>query len=259
MNEVALAATVHDPSGRFLPFIQKYIAGIASLFPNKAIAVTSQTNPNVKEILNNNGVRLIQTRENEIGSSRRMSVKLALEFKCNHILYCDFDRMLHWVASYQHELESTLIKIQTFDYFIIGRTKRAFETHPLVQKETERITNHVFQMNIGRPFDVTSGTSAMSKKAAEVILNHSIALSNATDTEWPVIVSRLFSDKIGYVEVEGMEFETPDFFQDEIAESGSYEKWMENLSSDLGNWKERLKLSYESVEAMVPFLERSES
>lgn len=254
MERVSFAATIHDPDGRLLPAIQENTAQLTSLFPCWAIAATSRTSLEVREMLINSGGRLIQTAENEIGASRRMSVKLALEGNCDHLLYCDFDRMLHWISVYPDELADLLGTVGQYDYLVVGRTQRAFDTHPLVQRETERITNYVFRLSFGKPYDVTTGTSAMSRPAAELILKHSQALSNATDTEWPTIVSRFLSDRIGFVEVEGMEFETPDYYQSEIAEAGSYEEWMEGLSTSPENWLARLKLTYESVEAMKPFV-----
>jgi hypothetical protein len=255
MSNIALATTIHDPEARFLEKIEKYLPTIKLVCPDIAIASTFITNSATKQILIDNQVRLIETLENRIGASRRKALELALTYGKPSVLYCDFDRMLHWAAAYPSELTSLHEWTSHYDYLVIGRTQRAFNTHPAAQRETEAITNRVFFSSFRYNCDVTTGTSVMTQKAVQAILAHSRADSNATDTEWPLIVLRFVSDKIGCIEVEGMEFETADFYEDKIAEFPSYEEWLESLSSDPRRWLPRLRLTMESLESMLPFLD----
>ena len=101
------------------------------------------------------------------------------------------------------------------------------------------------------PLGSPCGSCAASSRIAELILSHSNAPTNATDTEWPLIV-KLFSDAvIGSVQVEGLEFETADYYQEAIRSVGSLAQWI-NLTYDssIEMWHARMKLALEYVEAI---------
>jgi hypothetical protein len=158
--------------------------------------------------------------------------------------YCDMDRLIHWSIRYPEELIKTVIQsIQTTDFLVIGRTPEAFQTHPEAQIETETMTNQVFSFAIGKFMDVTAGSCGLSQLAAEHILKFSKEPSNATDTEWPMIIHHRVRPvlNLSYVEVNGLEYETPTFFGDEA--------YLQ--ANTLNNWKQRTKLARASIEAIV--------
>jgi hypothetical protein len=53
---------------------------------------------------------------------------------------------------------------------------------------------------------------------------------------------------LGYIETDGLEFETPDRFPAEVAQAGSVAQWSEQLDDDPQYWTARLELA-----AMLPF------
>ena len=257
---LCLISLVHDPHGRQLLATRKHIGTLKRLYPQIAVVSTAETRTDIIEELRHQEVLLRVTKGNEIGMKRREALAFGLQTDALYLHYCDFDRVLHWAGTYPKELGNTLQEILRYDFVIIGRTQRAFETHPRVQQEMERITNHICSLAFGRPIDTTAGSCAASRKTAELILSHSKAPTNATDTEWPMIV-KLFSDAtIGFLQVEGLEFETLDYYQEEIRSAGSPERWVElTYESSIEVWYSRMKLALESIEAIKTVRESYES
>ena len=64
--------------------------------------------PRSIDYLRQHGVRVTaeatQVGLNHLGWFRRAAVQLALQGPCPFILYCDFDRILHWMEFHPQEL-----------------------------------------------------------------------------------------------------------------------------------------------------------
>jgi hypothetical protein len=255
-----LVSLLHDPQGRQLLAARNHISTLKQLYSQVVIVATTETKTDYIEELHQEGFLLQVTKVGELGQRRREALAFGLQVGASHVHYCDFDRVLHWVGAYPLELKNILQQIVRCDFVIIGRTQRAFETHPRVQQEMERITNHVCSLAFGQSVDVTAGSCATSRETAELILRHSKALTNATDTEWPMIV-KLFSDAtIRFLQVEGLEFETLDYHQEEIHSVGSPELWIQlTYDSSIEMWYSRMKLALESIEAINTVKESYES
>ena len=63
-------------------------------------------------------------------------------------------------------------------------------------------------------------------------------------SSWPIIFWNIAESK-RYIEVEGLEWETPDQFKNEIDELG-YEKWLRKFQSPT-EWRKRVKLLHEGL------------
>ncbi|MHB8990794.1 MAG: hypothetical protein ACYC66_04015 [Chloroflexota bacterium] len=252
---VTLVSTLHDPDGRMVDATSRLYGRIANLYEGVAVVPTSSTSPRLLDALPGAIVRPLAESDGSIGVGRRHALRLGIESGARHLHYCDFDRVLHWVERYPEELDSALGAIQRHDYLILGRTDRAFATHPRVQRDTETITNHAFSLWYGKPVDVTAGSCGVSLQAAELLLRRSTAQTNATDAEWPALVCLSEGLRVGYLETEGLEFETPDYFRDEIARAGSLDAWLEERSRPLAAWIARTRLTLESLEAALAVVE----
>jgi len=193
-----------------------------------------------------------------IGRVRRRALRLGLTAGCDHLHLCDFDRILHWAAHYPDELREVVSEIVHYDLLIMGRTERAFATHPSYQIETERLANRVFSMFYGQERDITSGSRGLSRRAAERLLIHSREEGVGVDAEWPLIVSRFPDLRSGYILCEGLEFETADRCQGEIAQAGGLERWLEAQSARPELWVHRLRVACEIAEAALRVVERSQ-
>jgi len=247
---VALVTTLHDPDGRMTNAARRLLATLHRLYEAVVVVPTSYTSHSLLEILKGCTVEPLSESSGRIGVGRRHALHLGLSSGASHLHYCDFDRVLHWADRYPDELASVREAISRHDYLIIGRTARAFSTHPRVQRDTEGITNHAFSLWLGQSVDVSAGSCGISRAAAELLIARSKAESNATDAEWPALV-RVAGGILGYMETEGLEFETPDYYPDEIARVGSLEGWLEERSRPLGAWIARTRLTLESLEATL--------
>jgi hypothetical protein len=190
---------------------------------------------------------------NHLGWFRRAAVQLALHGPCPFILYCDFDRILHWMEFHPQELSDVAQRLTRYDFTVLGRTPRAFATHPRLQRDTEAIINHVFERVSGRVWDTGAGARGLSRRAAEVIVAdcHDDQISN--DVTWPLCLAQRGGFTLGYIETEGLEFETPDRYPAEVAQAGGVAQWSEQLDDDPQHWAHRLELARIEVEAMLPF------
>ncbi|MGD8753197.1 MAG: hypothetical protein PVG14_17300, partial [Anaerolineales bacterium] len=74
---------------------------------------------------------------------RHLALEKALENPCDYIHYTDFDRLLRWVETSTKEWRKTVRSIPQFECLVIGRTKKAYETHPEAIRRTEAISNLV--------------------------------------------------------------------------------------------------------------------
>ncbi|GAH06017.1 unnamed protein product, partial [marine sediment metagenome] len=124
------------------------------------------------------GPRMIQV------DNYKEAVKLALDNVVSpeneKIFYVDFDRLIHWINAYPNELTNTLKENSDVDYLHIGRTKRAFNSHPLTQKETEIMVNEIGSKILGfsETKDIISVSFLFTKDLGEKILK----IRNSTKT-----------------------------------------------------------------------------
>jgi len=232
-------------------FLAQCMPHLTSLYPFLIVVATPASSQQTMKLLAMHDAEVYPEGSRHVGESRRRALNLGLKHReAQHFHYCDFDRLLHWTLHYPDELRAIVTHtIPQSDFLVIGRTAGAFDTHPPAQKETERLTNRVFSYIFGRSrtMDAVAGSCGMSRPAAEQILPSSTALSNATDTEWPMIIHRLAQPKlrpklsIDYVEVRGLEFETPTFYGEETFEHADTAE----------SWLLRVRLCRESVEAAM--------
>ncbi len=194
-----------------------------------------------------------------IGLSRRQVVSLALESGADWVLYCDFDRALHWAEFYPGELATIGAAIQDYDFCVLGRTWRAFQSHPRFQVETETIINHVFSLACGLEWDVTAGARGLSRRACETLAAVSRDEGLSTDISWPLELRRLGSYSLGYLETEGLEYETADRYAQDVARMGGIDAWRAYLDADPVRWVHRMRLALEEVEAVLPFIQGERS
>ncbi len=257
MNEVALALIHYDPRGALFDQIVRVLPRLQQSFADTAIFANAATAPRSIAYLRQRGVRVAaeatEVGLNHLGWFRRAAVQLALQGPCPFILYCDFDRILHWMEFHPQELNDVAQRLTHYDFAILGRTARAFATHPRLQRDTEAIINHVFERVSGWAWDTGAGARGLSRRAAEAIVAGCRDDQISNDVTWPLCLQQRGGFTLGYIEAEGLEFETPDRFPDEVAQAGSVAQWSEQLDDDPQHWATRLELARIEVEAMQPF------
>jgi hypothetical protein len=258
---VALAATYHDPQGRMYGQIENTLPVLAQVFSGMAIRASySAYTPSLNLFaragaLITHGLPDQAVERFKLGAARRDAIALALQTNRPFILHCDCDRILHWAERYPDELARVTQQVTEHDFTVIGRTPRAFESHPRIQRETEVIVNHVFATASGLAWDVTAATRGLSRRAAEAILAGCPDVEVSTDVSWTLFLNQAGGFALGYVETDGMEFETADRYADAIARVGGLERWLDQLDADPRNWAHRLDMARVEIEGMLPYLD----
>ena len=259
-SRVALVATVHQPNDALGELTRATHPQLQALYGTLVFLCSQTTSAGMLALLRANGATVHHERQqlanlSGIGRVRRRALRLGLTTGCDHLHLCDFDRILHWAAHYPDELRQVVGEIANYDLLIMGRTERAFATHPPYQAETERLANLVFSRVYGQERDITSGSRGLSRRAAELLLIHSREVGAGVDAEWPLIVSRFPELHSGYIPCEGLEFETADRYRAEIAQAGGLERWLKAQSARPELWVHRLRVAYEITEAALRALE----
>jgi len=252
-NSVILVSPLHDPDARLEEEVIKNGVKLNAFFNNLVIVSTTEnTSEKTIKALNNTRLNysfLSEEIENTLGNNYRNAIKLGLEKNSSHILLLDFDRALHWTRRFAQELEeikNKLLSLNGFTSFV--RTRRAFESHPLMQRSTETTINAIASEVAKKDIDIMSGAFGMDRNFAETVLKFSkrddfgfyaeileIALKNNTT--------------IDTIEVEGLEWETPDQYKDKINKEG-YSQWLSEFES-LSEWEKRVKLIEKSTEVLT--------
>ncbi|MEN9939077.1 MAG: hypothetical protein RLZZ387_5656 [Chloroflexota bacterium] len=258
--KLVLAATHHDPEGRLAPQTRRALPALAARFSALAVVATEDTAEASLAPLHEAGasVRLVPADGlAHIGRARRAALELALETGAETLLFCDFDRALHWAEQYPAELALVAEAIPAHDLTVLGRTPRAFASHPRAQRDTEAIINTVFEQAGGLAWDVTAAARGLSHRGARDILASCPEQSVGTDVAWPLFALRGGALTLAYRETEGLEFETPDRFAEEIAAAGGLERWVAQIDADPRQWALRLEVARFEVLAAMPYTSAS--
>lgn len=255
--KTALAATLYDPEGRMRSQAERVLPLLCQIFEAVFVRASTSTHPRMLEAFREAGALIDSSPApagdgQMLGLARREALAMAAK-KAPFLLYCDADRALHWAERYPHELALAAEQICERDFTVLGRTERAFQTHPAVQRDTERIINHVFQLVSGWDWDVGAGARGLSAAAAHAILAGCMDQNLSTDVSWPLYLRSLNAFSLGYLPTEGLEFETPDRFANEVADAGGLEAWLKRFDSDPQRWLERLELAGGHLRAMLEF------
>lgn len=266
MASVALAATIHQPDDRLVGLMQAQLPVLARRYAGLVAYCSRDTHPAVLGLLRRQGATVEVDGEEPtgircIGRVRRRTVRAGLRAGTTHIHMCDFDRILHWVTHHAAELDDVVAEIGGYDLLVMGRTERAWATHPPYQSETEPLFNHVFYLATGQRWDVGASSRGLSRRAAEFLLSTSQEETVGVDAEWPVLLLKQPSAPsfmegelcLGYRACDGLAFETGDRFGLEIQAAGGYDAWIEQMSADPARWAFRLEVARLIAEAVVRY------
>ncbi|NWG18946.1 MAG: hypothetical protein HXY39_01335 [Chloroflexi bacterium] len=249
-----LACVHHDPEGRLRAQAERALPVLWRTFATIVVRVTDVTPEAALAPLRQAGA-LISRAPSEghlhLGRARREALRLGADAGASHVLFCDFDRILHWAEFHPAELVSVAGLIAAYDFTILGRTARAFDSHPRAQRDTEAIVNRVFARVSGQHWDVTAAARGASVRAARAILAGCPDETIGTDVSWPLFLQRTGGFALGAIDTEGLEYETADRFPAEVAAAGGLAAWMERIDADPREWALRLEIARLEVEAMM--------
>ncbi|MCB0111016.1 MAG: hypothetical protein KDE53_34080 [Caldilineaceae bacterium] len=259
-NGVALATTYHDPLGVLYPQLQRHLPFLQDIFGGIAANVSPDLHQPTLELLRSSGVDLVQQARNierdgvpALGQVRRAVIAQALSLETPFVMYCDGDRVLHWAERYPEELATVIKELPAADFTVLGRTPRAFASHPRIQSETEAIINQLYATISGRNWDITAAARGLSRAVAQAIVDDCADNSIGVDAAWPLFVQARGGFTMRAVATEGLEFETATQYPDAVATAGSEEAWKAGLDADPNHWVFRLNVARVEVQSMVPY------
>ena len=176
----------------------------------------------------------------------------ALELSGEHVLFCEFDRLLTWVERHPQELAMVTQAITARDCTVLGRTQAAFASHPRVQRETEAMVNDVFALVSGLRWDITAAARGLSRRAAAAIVaGCPDVVGYGTDAAWPLLLRATGGFDLGYVACDRLEFESTDRFAEEVAAAGGAKAWKALLDEDPRQWAHRVEGARQQITAML--------
>ena len=227
-NSVTLVSTFHDPQGEHsINFIKKHLSKINTIFSSLSLVITADTSKKIVDYFNNNNVKIIINPSGQGSLSRKNALINALKSPCDYFIYCDFDRIIFWLEKYPAELLDVIKHIEQLknnDYLVIGRTENAWNSHPDIQKISEKRTNDAISNFINMQVDVTPACRAFHRTIANLIVDNSIGLrSGVCDIEWLMIAYLYGKAHIKSIQVDGLAYETKTIFGEKINEDGNYE------------------------------------
>jgi hypothetical protein len=260
MNTV-LAATHHDPDGRLVDQTRRVLPALAGIFDDAVVFLTAQTLPEGETAAAEAGAAVVRGGAElpvghlHLGLWRRsaLGAAVARQPEAAQYLFCDLDRVLHWAECFPDELRAAIGFAAGHDCTVFGRTPRAFATHPRAQRDTEALANHGFALAARLPWDMMTAARGLSRAAARLIVDTCRDDTVGSDCSWPLICRRA-GLRLGYMETEGMEFETLDRFADEVAALGGPQAWLDRFDADPRQWAVRLELARAEVESAIAYV-----
>jgi len=258
MPAVALAMTSHERDDRLVDLAEAQLPALADRYTALIAYCSRETHPALLAVLRRCGaaVHLDSTEAagiQQLGIIRRETLRAGLLAGTSHLQLCDFDRAIHWSACCPGEMDAIAAEIPSYDLLVLGRTERAWASHPPYQAETETLFNKTFALVSGRSWDIGAGSRGLSRRAAETLLETSQEPTIGVDAEWPLLLLNRDGFCVGYRPCEGLEFETADRFGAEIEAAGGYAAWEAQMSADPGRWVLRLRVALLIAEAAVRY------
>lgn len=236
------------PRGELSRFT-KHLAVLNDVYAHIAISLPPDADREIVRALEALGVCIPVTQDWSHG--RHAALQKALESSADFVHYVDFDRLLHWVETRPNEWREIVAKIPTTDCLIVGRTERAYQTHPQALVQTEAISNAVVSHLLGRKMDVSAGSKAFSRRAAEYLMEHSVpGRALGTDSEWTLLLHHA-GFRIDYVQVEGLEWESADHFSEAVADEIAQKRAAEAYDADPKHWAHRVEIAMEIVQSAL--------
>ncbi|WML48804.1 hypothetical protein RCG23_01325 [Neobacillus sp. PS3-34] len=228
MSEIALLTVTHDPQGRNIKLFNKLQKDFDDIYSELFITISEESSIELIKEMERSKFNVKIIPKKGVAQARREVLNLGFLGKSQYYHYCDFDRLLTWGKNHLEELKKLVANIRNYDYLILGRTERAMNTHPLEWIETEKITNKICSFELGKEVDITAGSCSFSRESAEFLVRYS--KEKMTDAEWAMIVHRIAKLDVGYIPVEGLEY------QEET-------NGISRITSDSEKWLGRLQLS----------------
>jgi len=250
-TRIITVTTLHDPESRMIPKIQQVLSDVIRICGPIIVVCTKETTEDCADLITKKGCIVIHNHGQGYVQNYRLAVKKALDTAHHEekFFYCDFDRLLHWYITFPDELKALLSREVQTDFLLIGRTSRAFATHPITQTATESIINQIGSkiLNFTQTRDVIVASWICDQTLAKKLLQLNTITKTGFYVFWPIMMW-LWAKDGEYLETEGQEWETADRYFSEIQEIG-YSKWLEKWQSP-EEWQKRTTILKDCLEEL---------
>jgi hypothetical protein len=252
---IALAATLHDPTGALAAEIRRWLPALRRLYGDIAVATSPPTAASVVTLLAANGVHAGTPATNTRGPLYRLALRRALASSAACVHYLDFDRALHWVARAPRELAALLSLAHRHRALLVGRTVAAHRTHhrPLWATETEVNARFATRLGLRGRVDFLVPSFVLTRKVAARLLARSRARDAAIYGELAALLCGVETE-LGYIECCGLDWETPDRHSRAVRRVG-LAAWRRRMDTP-AEWTRRTALAAEFVHGFERALTR---
>jgi hypothetical protein len=208
---VALAATLHDPTGALRRDVAWAVPRLRALYADVAVTTSPPTSARMVGDLRGAGFYAGTPPANTRGPLYRLALRGALRTRPPAVHYLDFDRALHWLRVAPRELRAVLRLASRHETLVIGRSELAHASHHRPLWATEVVANRLMADHLGirGRLDLLVPSFVLSAEATRVLLRRSRARNDDVYGELAAIVPALSADT-AYIECRGLDWETPD-------------------------------------------------
>lgn len=255
---ITLTCTVHDVHGGLQWLSDLYMHDLVELFDTIIVVCTPQTNKKYTELLKEREVKVIVVKHDDVGKTYFEAIKKGWSTDADYLFYCDFDRILHWMHTYPKELKRFVSylrreekKKDRVDYVICERSSAAYRMHHDALYWSEQLPNMIISRKLGekKQRDHLSGCFVYSKKAATHVVRYGGYKGQQHWGAWPIELQRR-KVKISYKKFLGLEWETPDRYQEKVKQLGGVDEFRKNMSTN-EEWVKRIGWAREFIEEIV--------
>jgi SAM-dependent methyltransferase len=249
-----VCATTWYPRGE-LPRLAHYLPVLEEHYARLVICFIPSGDPSVQEQFTSGQFsgdpQVMFCLNDQRRNGRYMALKAALENPGEFIHYVDLDRLLHWVETRREEWLSMLDRLQQADYTIFGRTEAATRTHPQALITTEVLSNRVVSHFMGKEMDVSAGSKAFSRAAAQYLVRQGNPDNSiGTDAEWPILLKRAgFS--MQYILVDGLDYESGDQYLTHAASPEEQRQAAARYDAEPAHWITRVDIADQIIQTAL--------
>lgn len=250
---IALASP-WNPRGELARF-ERLHSAFAPVYDQIVITLPPDVDAGVVNTLESmNGVQPVVTKAWPEG--RYLALKEVMNTGADHIHYADFDRLLRWVETCPDEWRRTVRAVQQSDCLVIGRSERAWNTHPQAMRQTEAISNAVISNLVGMELDLSSGSKGFSRAAVAVLMaNTQPNRALGADSEWIIVLHRA-GFVVDTLKVDGLDWETADRHQAAAADPQTQQALAAEYDQIAANWQMRVGVAAEIIEVGLEAMTR---
>ena len=208
---VALAATLHDPTGALRREVAWALPRLRALYAGIAVTTSPPTSSRLVGDLRDAGIFAGSPPANRRGPLYRLAMRGALRTGQQAVHYVDFDRTLHWLRVAPRELRAILRLARRHPALLVGRTEQAHASHHRPLWATEVVANRLMadRLEVRGRLDLLVPSFVVAPATARDLLRRSRARDDDLYGEWAALLPMLVPE-IAYVESRGLDWETPD-------------------------------------------------